>query len=192
MKRSVKVYLWSWVAVILSLGLLLVWGKFGVLNPHHRLAKDPANIEKITKLDLPDVISVESDDNLDRGASRWDCFTHRSQFAEKLSDDCIRELDRLCRTDTIHWHRDDKNGCYDYLDAAWDHGGEYCISCQIYEDSSKVEYYVDELEGFGNVFMGALVIIFAIGVLVVWGLILLLKACIRKIRRNRAVNNCSK
>lgn len=59
-KKSSKIYLLLWVGVIVSFVLLVVAGRAGLFSPHHRLAQDPTNIEKITKIDLPDITSVEA------------------------------------------------------------------------------------------------------------------------------------
>lgn len=105
MKKSLKKYLWSWTVVGVLSVVFIVLSKTVGFAPHHKLAQDPANIEKITKLDLPDIISVESSDNLDRGQSCWDCFIHLSRFEGKLSDDCVRQLESLCVSDTVHWRK---------------------------------------------------------------------------------------
>ena len=80
MKKSLEKYLWSWIVVGVLSVVFIVFSKTVGFAPHHKLAQDPANIKKITKLDLPDIISVESSDNLDRGQSCWDCFEHISHF----------------------------------------------------------------------------------------------------------------
>lgn len=172
-----------WVGVIVSVVLFVIALCADLLAPHHRLAQDPANIEKITGLNLPDTISVNSSNNLERGTSRWDCFSHRSHFTEELSDDCIRQLETLCKTDSVYWHKDETEGCYEYLDDAWDRGGNYCISCRIYDDYSVVEYYIDEFEELGNVFIGLLIIELIVFVLAVWGIVLLINFIIRKCRK---------
>lgn len=105
MKKSLKKYLWSWTVVGVLSVVFIVLGETVGFAPHHKLAQDPTNIEKITKLDLPDIISVESSDNLDRGQSCWDCFNHLSRFEGKLSDDCVRQLESLCVSDTVHWRK---------------------------------------------------------------------------------------
>ena len=98
MKKSLKIYLLLWVGVLFFIVLLVVITRMGLLTPHHRLAQDPTNIEIITGLDLPNPISVNSQNNLGRGASGWDCFEHRSQFSEKLSDELIGQLEIKCKT----------------------------------------------------------------------------------------------
>lgn len=184
MKKSSKIYLLLWVCVIVLFATVVVVGRAGFFSPHHRLAQDPTNIERITEVDLPDMLSVDSWDNLDRGSSRWDCFNHRSCFADKLSDDCIRQLESLCLTDSAHWHKNDSAGFYEYSDDAWWDGG-YCIHCLIYEDCSYVEYYVDEDEGLEVVIIGILIILLVTLVLIVWGIVLLVMFVVRKYNKQK-------
>ena len=64
MKLSVKKYLIGWIVVV---GFALLWvvlGRIGLFAPHHVLARNPYNIESIVNLDLPDVLSADSQDNL--------------------------------------------------------------------------------------------------------------------------------
>lgn len=189
MKKSLKIYLLLWVGVLFFIVLLVVITRMGLLTPHHRLAQDPTNIEIITGLDLPNPISVNSQNNLGRGASGWDCFEHRSQFSEKLSDELIGQLEIKCKTDSVHWHKNDTIVCYKYLDDAWNSGGIYCISCRIYEDYSHVEYYVDEVEGFINFGYGMLPILLIVFILLVWGMVLIVKIIVRKCRNSKEISS---
>lgn len=188
MNRSLRKYLLLWVGVIVCSVIVVVAYYAGFFVRHHKLAQDPTNIERITGLDLPDIASVESWDNLDRGTSCWDCFGHHSVFAEKLSDDCIRRLETLCRKDSVHWHKDEIGGCYEYIDDAWERGGIYCIYCCIYDDSSSIEYYVDEVEGVYVVLYGLPILLFAF-VLVIWGIVLIIEFIIRKCKRRQIDND---
>lgn len=189
MKKSSKIYLLLWLGVIVSFVLLIVASRIGLFSPHHQLAQDPGNIEKITELDLPDVTSVESWNNLERCSSRWDCFEHRSYFAGKLSDECVHQLEIKCQTDSIHWHKDSAVGYYEYHDDAWNRGDIYCINCRIYEKGySYVEYYVDELEGTCILIWSFMAFISVVLVLVSWGIVLLATIIVHKHRRY--VNLC--
>lgn len=185
MKKPLKIYLTLWAGVIVSFVLLVVAGRAGLFSPHHRLAQDPTNIEKITKIDLPDITSVESWNNLKRGSSRWDLFEHRFKFSEKLSAECIHQLEIKCQTDSIRWHKGSASGRYEYLDDAWNRGDTYCISCHIYEDHAYIDYYVDELEGLYFpilIFLGLLLVVL---ILVVWGIILLIKTIVYKCNKHK-------
>lgn len=161
-----------------------LWSGTGLLSPHHRLAQNPNNIERITGVDLPAIALVESSDNLERGSSRWDWFDHRTVFAEELSDETIHQLERKCQTDPLHWRKSDASGYYVYLDDDWNRDdGIYCISCCIYKDGAYVEYYVDEFENVifaGLIVMWLLVVAF---ILVIWGLGMLVKAIVYRFKR---------
>ena len=165
--------LWKWAAII----ALITLSYYAMSNTHSSIARDPHNITKITKLELPKIVSVESEDNMERTTSAWNCFIHRTQFAEAISDDCTRELERRCRIDSLHW-ASYEDGSYTYTDDAWDDGGYYSITCHISKDSSVVTYYVEELEG-AFVTLLAFVVLVASGI---WGVSLIVSA-IRKIRK---------
>ena len=103
MKKILKIYGWTWVAVIAA---TLITIAVMVTHPsHHDLAQDANNLEKIAKVDLPDIAYSESSNNLDRTASRWDVFEHRGMFVRDLPEETIIALDELCLTDSLHWHK---------------------------------------------------------------------------------------
>lgn len=181
MNRSLRKYLWAWAAALFSLFLFIATAQSAIFRPHHSLAQNEANIEKIVKLDLPEVVSVDSQDNLERGASRWDCFTHESLFEERLSEDCIEQLEQLCRVDTLHWSKGKDGLSYHYTEGDWD---EYSISCSISADRAFVSYYIDESEGLLGAGAAFLIITIAFFGLVIWGLTLLVITLVRKKRSN--------
>lgn len=134
--KEFKIYVWSLAVVILSLFLL---------SPsHHDLARNPKNIEKIVKIDLPDIAHCESEDNMDRGASRWDAYIHRYKFKEEISEDCINELENRCLTDREHWRAEQDYYIYEDSDAS---GDLYYINCWIKKDRCALTYEIDEMEG---------------------------------------------
>lgn len=181
MKRSFRIYLWAWAATLFGLFLLLATAQTALFRPHHSLAQDGGNLKKIVELDLPEVISVSSENNLERSSSRWDCFTHESYFAERLSEDCIDQLEQLCRVDTLHWSKGEDGLSYHYTEGDWD---EYSISCSISADRAFVCYYIDESEGLLGVGAAFLIITIAFFGLVIWGLTLLVITLVRKKRSN--------
>jgi|GEM_PF-4082757 len=75
---TLKIYRWTWMVLIAS--TIVTVAVMIIRTSHHDLAVDPINIEEIVKVDLPDIAFVESENNLDRGASRWDMYIHRGQF----------------------------------------------------------------------------------------------------------------
>ena len=184
MKLSVKKYLIGWIVVV---GFALLWvvlGRIGLFAPHHVLARNPYSIESIVNLDLPDVLSADSQDNLERGSSRWDCYEHNVRFAESLSEACVRELEGRCESDGKYWSR--KGDCsYEYYNAAWDEGENYCVRCIIREDSAYIEYYVDESEGAYVIGLGIIIVGLGVAVLVIWGLILFIRSLFRVLIMSR-------
>lgn len=174
MKTALKTYGWAWVAVIAA--TLLTIAVMVVHDSHHELAEDPNNIEKIVGVDLPDIISSESDDDSDSGASRWDMYIHKAQFSEELSEESIRTMDELCLNDRLHWNKNEDQGYYRY----YDKGGIdelYYISCFIYKDGYELTYEVDESEGIFVLMLYFL----AYTILVVWGIILLMLVLFHRI-----------
>ena len=170
--------MWSWVAVILFAALSVVLLKTDALAPYHRLAKNPANLEKIIKVDLPDVAGVVS------GVPQYETYTtdgfeHHYSFKETLSDDCIRRLEYLCITDTIHWRKDIDTiySGYDYL---YSNDGVLCL---ISNHSAWLQYYAPEDEGYFIIGASFMIVILMTGVLVIWGMVLLIMTIVRKARK---------
>ena len=162
MKRVVRVYVWVWVAVIAT-----AIGAIALVPSHHDLAENPYAVEKIVKVDLPDIAHVESVNNLGRGTSRWDVYMHRAQFSEPLSEASIKVLDALCLTDSVHWSKNGPERYYVYNDE----GGIddlYSVSCVIRDTRFVLTYYVDEVEG---IFV-LLLLLLVCSLLLVWGIVL--------------------
>ena len=170
---TLKIYRWAWLAlIVVTIATIAV---LVIRTSHHDLAAAPDNIEKILKVDLPEITSVESENNLDRGASRWDTYIHSGQFTEELSEESIKAIEELCVADRSHWCKEEEYYAY------FDRGGIddlYLVTCIIYHDHFKLTYEVDESEGIFVLFpfVIAYIILFA------WGIILFI---IRLFRRNR-------
>ena len=141
MKTPFKILKWVWGAFAAFVVGSIVVGT--IMPSHHELARDPNNIEKILKLYLPDIKHVDSEDNMDRGASRWDYYGHDIQFCETLSEDCIRELERRCVEDAKHWKKNDETGCFIYVDENYD---EYSVYCCVCSEHASLQYDIDEDE----------------------------------------------
>lgn len=99
MRKALKIYGWARVVLIVAT-IITVIVMVAIRTSHHDLAKDPNNIEKIVKVDLPDIASVQSWD--DFGGSRWDMHVHKGQFTERISEESIQIMDELCLSDSIH------------------------------------------------------------------------------------------
>ena len=171
MKRLVRIYGWAWVALIAV--TIVTFAVMIIFPSHHELAADPYCIEKIVKVDLPDIASVQSMDDL--GGSRWDMFVHKGRFAEDISEESIQKMDELCQSDTIHWSKNSDKGYYMYLDEGGI-DGLYLVSCTISEDRFVTTYEVEESEGIFVLF--ALMVAYMI--LITWGIILFIVSLFRR------------
>ena len=178
MKKASKIYLWA-CGVLVAAAIVAVVVAM-VVPSHHDLARDPYAIERIVKVDLPEIVEVESEDNLDRGASRWDVYMHRVQFGDTLSEESIKKLDRLCRTDSLHWQKNHEEGYYRYTAE----GGVdelYAIDCEIHCDHAYMDYMVDESEG---IFLFVAILLCAY-LMLLWGVVLLAIAVVKRIVKNK-------
>ena len=178
MRKGFRIYGWAWMVTIVA--TLLTAGVLMIHTSHHELAEDPNNLEKIVKVDLPDIAFVESEDNSDRGASRWDTFDHRGKFVCELSEETIMILDDLCRTDSLHWRKAQDRNVYSY----YDEGGIdelYHVFCLIGHDGFTIDYEVEESEGI------LVLLAFAIAyyILLKWGAVLLVIALISRIKNRK-------
>ena len=167
---TLKIYRWAWLTLIAV--TIVTIAVLVIRTSHHDLAAAPDNIEKIVKVDLPEIASVESENNLDRGASRWDTYNHSGQFTEELSEESIKAIEELCVADRSHWCKEEEYYAY------FDRGGIddlYLVTCIIYHDHFKLTYEVDESEGIFVLFpfVIAYIILFA------WGIILFIINLIR-------------
>lgn len=169
-----KIYALAWV-VVLAATLVFVLLKMTVAPSHHGLAKNPYDVEKIIGVELPDIACVESDDNMDRTTSCWDCYTHYVQFSEPLSAESISKLNALCESDPVHWSARAGEDYYLYIDD----GELYSISCYIYDDHAYVDYVVEETEGV----FAIIPFLLAYEALIVWGVVLVVVWLVRKIKR---------
>ena len=178
MKKASKIYLWA--CVVLVAAAIVAVAAVMVIPSHHDLARDPYAIERIVKVDLPEIVEVESEDNLDRGASRWDVYTHRVQFGDTLSEESIKELDQRCYTDSLHWLKNAEEGYYRYTAE----GGVdelYAIDCVLYHDHAHWDYTVDESEG---IFLFVAILLCAY-LMLLWGVVLVMIGILKRIIKNK-------
>ena len=180
MRRALKIYGWAWVVTIVA--TLLIAGVSIIHTSHHELAEDPNNLEKIVKVDMPDIAFCESDNNLDRGASSWDVFEHRGKFIFELPEETIIALDNKCRADSLHWRKARDRSVYSYYDEGGV-DGLYHVFCLISNEGFTINYEVDESEGIFALMPFAIVYF----ILFKWGLVLLIVALIHRIKnRNKS------
>ena len=172
MGKALKIYGWAWVVLIVATIITVV--VMAIRTSHHDLAKDPNNIEKIVKVDLPDIAFVESENNSDRSASRWDIFEHRGKFICELTEETIIALDNMCRTDSLHWRKARDRSVYSYYDEGGV-DGLYHVFCLISHDGFTINYEFDETEGIFVLFP----FVIAYMILLAWGIILFIINLIR-------------
>ena len=178
MKKASKTYLWAWAVFVVAAIVAVV--AVMVIPSHHDLARDPYAIERIVKADLPEIVRTEYRDNLDRESSRWDVYTHRVQFGEALSEESIKKLDRLCRTDSLHWRKNHEEAYYRYIAE----GGVdelYAIDCEIHHDYAYLTYTVDESEG---IFLFVAILLCAY-LMLLWVLVLIVIGIVKRIVKNK-------
>lgn len=142
MKMVLKIYGWAWLALIVA--TIVIIAVMIICPSHHELAADPCSLEKIVKVDLPDIASVQTMD--DGGGSRWDMFVHKGRFTEEISEESILKMDELCLSDSMHWSKNSDKGYYIYSDEGGI-DGLYLVSCTISKDRFVTTYEVEESEG---------------------------------------------
>ena len=178
MKKTSKIYLWACVVLVAAAIVAVVVAM--VVPSHHDLARDPYAIERIVKVDLPEIVEVESEDNLDRSSSRWDVYTHRVQFGEALSEESIKKLDQRCYTDSLHWQKNTEERYYRYT-AEGGIDELYAIDCEIHHDYAYLTYTVDESEG---IFL-FVAFVLCIYLLLLWGVVLIVIGIVKRIVKNK-------
>lgn len=178
MKKIWKIYLWSWVAyiAIVIIGSITIIATTQNVSERHKclvnLSESPEYIENVIKVDLPDITHVESDFG---AGSSWTTYSYDLKFSEALSEDCIKELNKLCETDSLHWSKN-FNGDFIYHESE---NLDYEISCIIYNDYSVVDYGIyDELPSSVLGFLASTTAVLYI--LIIWGVVLLIIAVVRK------------
>ena len=171
MKKAFKIYGWAWLALIVA--TIVIIAVMIICSSHHELAADPYSLEKIVKVDLPDIASAQTMD--DGGGSRWDMFVHKGRFTEEISEESIQKMDELCLSDSMHWSKNSDKGYYIYSDEGGI-DGLYLVSCTISKDRFVTTYEVEESEGIFVLFA----LIFAYMILITSGIILFIVSLFRR------------
>jgi hypothetical protein len=81
MKRPLKIYGYAWVVLIAA--TIVTFAVMIIYPSHNELSADPYRIEKIVRVDLPDIASVQSMDNSGGGQMEYVCSQrtiHRGDF----------------------------------------------------------------------------------------------------------------
>lgn len=189
MKIIHKIYLIS--LIIIAVPSILLWRgakKEVEQNPYALSKENPAYVETIIGVDLPNIAKTTSEYK----NQRW--LAHNSTFEQPLSEECINQLEQLCK-ENDKWSKECRGGeiCYRYYHSFSYPGREYelnIIECVIYNTGYRFSYQPDfeELTGVGAglILFPVLVLIFAI----VWTIILYATAGVVYLIRERRNKDC--
>lgn len=158
--------------IFIILGCYLAFCLVFRTNYHHRTAADYQKIINTLHVNLPDIASVESCDNYDRGASRWDCLEHLITFATPLSEKTIIQLERKAARSWNKWYKECRQTSmlYTYRSKESWESDAFFYHCDIIDDLEEdndcmyIEYYVDEDEVIFNILK-------YFGLILLWGII---------------------
>ena len=104
MKKAFIIYALAWGVFIASFAVLRFLQEPSVVDNHASLMElsgNPACLEEVLGVDLPDVVDVEAEKGI---GSQWITYGFNLKFNEGLSHDCLNKLEELCRTDK-RWSR---------------------------------------------------------------------------------------
>lgn len=166
MKKSLKVYLVTCglLVSVFVISMLITRMRYDYYNDLLKISEEPALVERILNVDLPDISSVESG---------FTIYNQILYFSEPLSVTCIEELEECCDTENTCWSKFQEWYSYDGRG----------MNCSIYDD------YMDITISYPDVLFPEQVVdwLFFLGipVLFIWGVVLCIKSVIRKVRNNR-------
>lgn len=191
MKKVHKIYLISLIIIAVPFVALWCLALYELEHDPYSLSREnPDYVETLIEVDLPDIAATKSEYN----GQRW--LAHNSTFKQSLSEECINQLEQLCK-DNDKWskERDWQNG-ETYYYYYYQFGNEWkpdTIWCKIYNNRCRWGYTTDH----GNMGIGiALVMlpILAVATIAVWTILLYATAgiiyLIRKRRKNNSAIQC--
>ncbi len=167
MKKSLNVYLIACgvLVSILVISILITRMRYDYYNDLLKISEDPALVERIINVDLPDISSVEPD---------FTIYNQILRFTEPLSVACIEELEEYCNTENSCWSKTQE--WYNYQDRGMD--------CSIYDDHMYITIsYPDVLFPEQVTYM---LLLLGVPVLFIWGIVFCIKSVISKVRNNRS------
>lgn len=143
--------------VFIALLSLLVASALWLLlsDSAHSIASNGQCISKAIDFKLPDYVVTDSDDNLERGASAWDCYEYDIRFTNP-ADVAAMESEMLKRcAEGGHWECADSVVYYKALNSEWDSFVEprfetsdalnVYFSHRLGTDEAYVCYYLNEM-----------------------------------------------
>lgn len=183
MKKALRIYKYAWVVPLFAMVVSMFVSLFNTdsSNIHHeglmKLSEAPAYIEEVIGVELPAAELTNSDTGY---GSHFTSHTYKLTFSEPLSEDYVAELERQCAEDSEHWQKT-VGGLYLYTEYV--ENGDM-IDCLIHNDHMDVGYSISDSEDeIVDAFIDAILLFAKIAViLVVWGIVLLLIALVRKMR----------
>ena len=183
MKKALRIYKYAWVVPLFAMVVSMFVSLFNTdsSNIHHeglmKLSEAPAYIEEVIGVELPPVELSNSDIGY---GSHFTSHTYKLTFSEPLSEDYVAELERQCVENSEHW---EKTAGDLYLYTEHVENGDM-IDCLIHNDHMDVGYSISDSEdAIVDAFIDAALLFAKIAViLVVWGIVLLLIALVRKMR----------
>lgn len=101
---------------------------------------DPKALLKEANLDLPDYTVALQGDNLERGASAWDCYDYKLKLNKPIDDSFINQLKELVKTDS-NWTYNAEHNLYEYHNIQND---SYDLA--IYVDIATSEVQISYME----------------------------------------------
>lgn len=157
-------------AFMLITGVVIVFNLTFMSNYHHRRARNHEKLLKELHVDLPVIAEVETSDNYDRGASRWDCHEYWITFDDEFSDRTLKKFERRCRANK-HWTKeldDNNNPVYVYRSEPEWESDTYFYTCRFKNDKCQIEYYIDEDEALFNILIyGVLLLLWLIVIVII-------------------------
>ena len=159
-------------AIFVVIGCYLGFCLVFQCNYHHRTAANYQRIINKLHVNLPDYADVDSWDNYDRGASRWDCLEHKITFTSPLTEKTRKQLDRKAVRSWNKWYRECRQTSILYTyrsEETWE-SDAYFYHCDIIDDLEGdndymyIEYYIDEDEVLFNILK-------YLGLIILWGVV---------------------
>ena len=186
MKKVHKIYLISLIIIAVPFVALWCLALYELEHDPYLLSREnPDYVETLIEVDLPDIAATKSEYN----GQRW--LAHNSTFKQSLSEECINQLEQLCK-DNDKWSkkRDWQNGetYYDYYYQYYQFGDDCnpdTIWCEIYNNRCHWGYTTNN----GNMWIGfelVMLPILAVAAIAVWTILLYATAgIIYLIRKSR-------
>ena len=187
MKRATLLYFFALLIVVV---VMIVIDNVKFSNPDQKALYMAKNIENITDIDLPDILSIDKPEHLGCHSeeymlyhletSEYQTYTYCILYSDLLSENTLTELQQRSQINKAWSYCTDENGIDVYH-----YSGEQDVDYFISEYGAKVRYYHDKEQlGYG---FAKFVVIF---VFFLWGVVLCV--CALFIRINLKVKEAHK